>query len=403
VRGQLTITILVILLLIPTLTVQAESGVQVTQPEINYTFGEHLLLETQIQAETPISQVKLYLKPEGETNTITASAPMTTPDRVIHEVNLIENPIRAFSIISYYYEVYLENGSTFTSPTFTFFYDDNHFEWQMRESGAFRVHWYQGDVEFAQTVLDIAYEGLLKIQSYIPVPQPDQVDIYVYASAMDMQSTILLSGQSWVAGHADPDLSVIVVSLPPGPAQVYETKRQIPHELMHVMLYQRLGPAYTNLPKWLNEGLASITELFPNPDYHMLLENAYEMETLISIDELCQTFPVDASSIQLSYAESTSFTRFLHQQYGNQGIEGLLSQYANGLGCERGVEVALDKPLSKLEQDWRRVTFNEHSFSAALETLSPWFLLCTLVLFTPTVLIIRGLRKKGTRGATSND
>jgi hypothetical protein len=394
VQKRLTITLLILLLLLPSLTVGAESGVQITQPEINYTFGEHLLLETQIQAETPISQVKLFIKPEGETNTITASAPMTTPDRVIHEVDLNQNPIRAFSTISYYYEVFLENGDTFTSPTFTFFYDDNHFDWQMREAGAFRVHWYQGDVEFAQTVLDIAYEGLIKIQSYIPVSQPEQVDIYVYASALDMQSTLLLSGQSWVAGHADPDLNVIVVSLPPGPAQVYETKRQIPHELMHVMLYQRLGPAYRNLPKWLNEGLASISELFPNPDYQLMLENAYENETLISINELCEAFPVDASSIQLSYAESTSFTRYLHQQYGNQGVESLLSQYANGLGCERGVEVALGIPLAKLEHDWRRVTFNEHSLNVVFETLSPWLLLCALVLITPTGLIILGLRKK---------
>jgi hypothetical protein len=399
----LTITTLLILLLTTTLSAQAEPGVQLTQPEIDYIFGEHLHLETQIQSETPISQVTLFLKPEGETKTITTSAPMTTLDRVIHEVDLIQNPIRAFSIISYYYEVNLDNGETFTSPTFTFFYDDNHFDWQMRESGAFRVHWYQGDVEFAQTVLDIAYEGLQKIQSTIPVPQPEQIDIYVYDSAMDMQSTILMSGQSWIAGHADPDLNVIVVSLPPGPAQVYETKRQIPHELLHVMLYQQLGPGYRNLPKWLNEGLASISELFPNPDYQLLLANAYEMGTLISIDELCQAFPVDASSIQLSYAESTSFTRYLHQQYGNQGVESLLSQYANGLGCERGVEVALGVPLSKLEQDWRRVTFNEHSLSVALETLSPWLLLFILVLFTPTILVIRGLRKKGVKGAAIND
>jgi len=125
----------------------------------------------------------------------------------------------------------------------------------------------------------------------------------------------------------------------------------------------------------LNEGLASTAELFPNPDYPLLLKTAYERQLIIPMADLCQSFPVDAANFQLAYAEASSFTWYLLTQYGNDGIEALLAAYADGFGCQRAPEVALGMRLEDLESGWRQVTFNESPLLTAIQSLLPWMII----------------------------
>ncbi len=162
------------------------------------------------------------------------------------------------------------------------------------------------------------------------------------------------AAQDWVAGHADPDLGVILVTLPEGPEQPLLVEQRVPHELMHVLLYQSNQLGYANLPAWLNEGLASNAELDPNPDYRILLEDAAKKNSLIPLANLCVSFPRDAYGALLSYAEAASFVKYLHDSYGVSGLTSLTQAYNNGLDCNQGAEQALGKSLVQLQRSWER-------------------------------------------------
>ena len=356
---------------------RGQPEVQIAQPRVTYTFGGMLTIETEINSEIPIQKITLLLQPEGETQNIAGEAIFNPPNQVIFTLDLAQNPFPVFSDVFYTFQVELENGETITSEKFEFDYDDNRFPWQSLGTEEFKIFWYEGDTEFGQAILNTAYEGLARIKNKISVPEIEKVTYYVYASAQEMQSTLQISGQNsaWIAGHADPSSGIILVSIPPGPAQSVEIKRQVPHELTHVLLYQKLGEDYVKLPNWLNEGLASTAEVFPNPDYPLLLEKAYEREMLIPIADLCQSFPIDAANFQLAYAESTSFTWYLLGEFGNPGMEKMISAYADGLGCDRGVEVALESTLADLERDWRRINFNESPLRSSVEGMLPWMVI----------------------------
>lgn len=360
-----------------------------------YTFGGQISFTAKLNSDTPLEQMLVFLQVEGEPTTRSGSAVMSSENEAIFVYDLSLQPIRAFSTVTYWFEAVSTSGENTNSPKQAFFYDDNRFNWQQREEAPFRVHWYEGDPAFAQSMLDVARLGLQRVQSIIPVPAPELVDIYAYASASEMQATLLLSRQNWVAGHADPDLGVMVVSLPAGPEQRLEMERQIPHELMHILLYRHMGSAYANLPAWFSEGLASITELYPNPDYDQLLNLYYEKGSLFNTSELCRTFPNDASGALLAYAQATSFTRFLHQQYGASGLQSMIAQYQDGVECNRGVENALEVPLTKIEANWRQAKFGENSVETAAVNLAPWLILLAAVLAVPLGLVIGGLRRKG--------
>ena len=378
-----------------TTTLPARAQIHWETINAEYTFGGEITFTARLQGDTTPAQMLVFMQVEGEPATRSAAASLETPGESVLVYDLSQQPVRAFSTITYWLEAVTVSGETLTSPRQELLYDDNRFNWQVREEPPFRVHWYEGDPAFAQSMLDVARLGMQRVQGLFPVLEPELVDIYAYASAVEMQATLLLSGQNWVAGHADPDLGVMVVSLPPGPEQRLEMERQIPHELAHILLYRHMGPAYVNLPAWFSEGLASITELYPNPDYDKLLNIYYEQDGLFATAELCRSFPNDASGALLSYAQATSFTRYLQQQYGTSGLQKLIDQYRDGVECSRGVEVALGQSLREVEGDWRQEKFGANTVEAAAGDLAPWVILLVAVLAVPLGLVIGGLRKRG--------
>lgn len=254
----------------------AAAKAQVVDPSVEYSFGGPILFKARIMADQPIKEALILFRMRSDTQTIVKPVKISPDGQLEYLYDTSTEHLRAFSQIDYWFQLTMDDGTSYTSPTNTFYYEDNRYNWQEAENEPFRVHWYEGDLAFAHSILDIAHAGLRKAQGFLPVPNLENINIYVYPSASELQATLLMSGQSWVAGHADPDLGISVVSLPAGPDQRLEAERQIPHELMHIALYQFLGPGYENLPAWLKEGLPSITELYPNPDFQILLENAYQ-------------------------------------------------------------------------------------------------------------------------------
>jgi len=369
---------------------QAAGEITIEPTKVDYTMGGTIGFETRVLSESPVEEVWVFVHSQGEISTIVGAATLHPSNGITYQLELSEHPLRAYSTIEYWYQIILENGMEITTDPENFVYFDNRFEWQYLAGLPFEIFWYEGDLPFGQQILNTAQEGMVRFQNFIPVPTPTDIQAYVYASASELQTALRLSGEtgSWIAGHADPDLGVVVVTIPPGPAQTYEIKRQIPHEIAHVMMYQWLEDDYYNLPQWLREGLPSMAAMFPNHDYALLLENAYETESLLPIYSLCEYFPREASDFLLAYAQSANFSWFLYEQYGSSGLEALSLAYADGLSCEQGAQEALGKPLTELDREWRRKTFGENTLLSVLGELLPWIALLGIVLLAPMVLIV---------------
>lgn len=391
------IGLLIILLAIPQMVQAQETApLQFGEALADYAFGELIHFEIVLETENPVSEVWITIQSDADPgNTITDQASLS-PGLISYDLDLTTQPLRPFVQVTYWFQVILVDGQTLISPKNQFEYLDNRFDWQSLEDDLFKAHWYVGDLAFGQSLINNAQRGLDRLQQFLPVPDPESVEIYAYDNAQDLQTTLLLSGQSsaMIAGHADPKLGLIFVSLPDIPEQPLEVRRQLPHELAHISIYQWLGPSYWNLPQWLREGLPSMAELYANPDYPLLLQNAYNQQTLLPIRSLCDSFPRDASNFLLAYAQATSFSFHLHTTFGNEGLSKLAQSYASGLGCEAGFEQALGIPLTQAERDWRRQTFGENQIGAAIEALSPWLVTLGLILLPAVILPLSRRRKQ---------
>ncbi|GAB4523716.1 MAG: hypothetical protein Fur0018_06750 [Anaerolineales bacterium] len=351
--------------------------------EVTYTFGNQVdfwaVIPPDVAAQSP--QVIIFWQPQGEMTLW--QAPMAREEAQYHAaLGLAQTHLRPFAEVRYWFRATFADGHIAESAPQAFRYEDNRFAWQTLASEPFEVHWYAGDISFGQSLLNEAQTALQRSAGWMSLPPTITIHIYAYADPADVQSALQLSGYGWVAGHADPDLNTILVSLPPGLDQQYEIGRQVPHELMHILLYHKVGAQTAPLPAWLEEGLASNAERIPNPDYAYLLRESYQGGQMIPLSDLCHGFPRTAADALLAYAEAQSFTAFLHAQFGRSGIDALLRAYADGVACERAPQLALGHPLSQLEHAWVQEYLAQSPWATLRETY-PYLILLLVLLIIP--------------------
>jgi hypothetical protein len=367
-----------------------------TIPEVNaaYSFGEKLFFQGTIDEQSAIQDIIVFWKVSGTNDTVQQGRANLNTNQFTFEHDLKFAPLPPFANIEYWIGITYNDGSLTTGDKKIFIYEDNRFEWQKQQDGITTIHWFEGDLGFAQQALDAANIGFERAKTILPSisNSQEQINIYIYPNAKLVQEALQLSGYSWVAGHTDPRINTVLVSITPSINQRAEMERQIPHEIMHILLYRMVtqsGGAYTNIPAWLLEGLATQSEIYPNPDYPVILNESQQTNGLLPLTSLCRSFPKDPSSAILAYAQSAYFTRYIQQQYGSSQVENLLQTYSDGVECERGTEVALGIELTNLEQQWITQIFGvEDPTKTDLNKATPWFSMLGLIVIFPLIIFV---------------
>jgi hypothetical protein len=199
---------------------------------------------------------------------------------------------------------------------------------------------------------------LNNIATVLTVQRSTNRHIYIYPTQSELQQSLRQAGINLASAHALPELGVVLVAGGSDAETLIRLEREIPHELTHLLLYERMGPSLINLPVWLNEGLATSFERSPRRLYTQALEQALERDELLQMESLCASFPISEQDRQLAYAQSASFTNYLADIYGVGGIVQLLDAYEEGTSCTGGVQRVFQRSLGQLESEWRQVAFD---------------------------------------------
>jgi hypothetical protein len=370
----------------------AAAQVQHLETKVDHDIGQSIEFTAGFVSDRPVAAAVVYFQAEGDNRWNVGFAKLNKPGRDKYQASythpISEYMIQPFSSLSYYWELYYSDQDLFTSQTEEYAYDDDRFDWQVVERDGIQVHWYQGDRQFAEDMLDLAKKGNQEIQQILPLPEAGDLDIYIYSDAEVLQAALLKGTTDWVAGHADPRLGVIAIALPEVPEQRLLAEQRIPHELVHILLYRYTKVGYQYLPAWLSEGLASSAELYPNPEYRFILMEASRSGDLLPLPSLCVDFQSDPSPVMLSYAESLSFVQYLHGRYGTPGLQALITAYANGWDCESGAEQALGRSLYQLEKNWQRDLALQDSLASPAASFLPWVVVFLAVLVAPLLMVV---------------
>ncbi len=372
------------------------AGISFSSLDASYTFADQMIFTATAAGDSPIIQATVFFQSGSQPPYSRPADPFTASTAVslTATIDLKETQLIPFSTVSYWWEVSDQSGQTARSSTQTLIYVDNRFAWQDFTSGPARVHWYEGDSGFGAAAANTAAEAIPSIQQQISVEPPSPLDVYIYASIDDLRSAVELAGRDWLGGQARPELGVVLVAIPPDDSARLQMRRDIPHELSHLMTFVATTPNYDAVPRWLDEGLATLDEGDPNSTQVLAVQDALARNRLIPIESLCGAFPADASAALLAYGQSRSLVQYVINQYGSAGIQALLAAYRDGATCGGGVERALSITLAELELKWR-TALQANTSSQAVSTptsssagILPWLLLIAVIALPLFVILV---------------
>lgn len=354
-RNRLALlTVLLLMLFSITLpSALAQGGITVVTDEYETVFGETITFRVAAESESEITSIGLYYKVGGFPATSRAY-PEFEPGQAIeaeHEWDLVLNYTPPGSEIEYWWKIEDTAGNELKTELVSFTYEDERYDWQELRSDRIIVYWYKGDDDFGQTLFDRALEALDQLSHDTGVTVEKAVKIFIYGSHSDLLGALDQGAREWTGGRAFTDQGIVLIGISPG--NLEWGKRATVHELTHVVVHQVTDTPLGGLPTWLDEGLAMHAEGEMEPTYAVVLNEAVESNTLISVRSLSSSFSADSDLAHLSYAESQSLVEFILDQYGEEEMTQLIDIFAQGAYYDDALQEALGVDTNGLEDAWR--------------------------------------------------
>lgn len=207
-----------------------------------------------------------------------------------------------------------------------------------------------------------------------------------------------ISAIDWAVGIAYADQGRILLRLDEN--HLFTLKETFLHELSHVLLLadQPRRP----FPRWFSEGLAvhqSGEGLAKRLDPVL---GAAVTRQLIPLSSLEQRFPREGPGLNLAYAQSATFVRWLVQQHGGEALRALISEVRGGGVFEARFERIYGASSGALFGTWRRAFEKSASWWRVLSNdMLVWSLVS--ILFLAALVAKRRQNRKRLREMDAED
>jgi hypothetical protein len=341
-----------------TMVVQAQEDFRVRTNEVTGDFPDQVRFALVAVISSPVDSVELEYGIETACN---QSSVRVVPDDLDTEnTNLVAaswvlKTRRSGSLppgtrIWWRWHVTSQSGASWTTLTRWFTFHDTRHEWQKVNQGEITIHWYEGDQDFGQEMLQAAVEAQARLTADPGAHLEEPVDVYFYADADELQDALVFA-QEWTGGVAFTDQYTILIGA--GPQEAAYGRHTLAHEIMHLVVRQLAFNCWSDIPSWLSEGLAMWAEGEMDDYQAEALAEAIEDDRLLSLRSLGSSFSTHSSRANLSYAQSYSVVQFLIDEYGREKILELLAVFREGSTYDGALQQVYGLDTDGLEALWR--------------------------------------------------
>jgi hypothetical protein len=258
---------------------------------------------------------------------------------------------------------------------------DSDHNWQTITAENLNLHWYSGNQTFAQDLLNTAAAGLEfnRTQSGLIAESP--MDLYIYANTNDLKEAILFE-PAWTGGQAFPEHDIVIIGI--SPSNLEWGRAAIVHEITHVLVGHLTFSCLSDVPTWLNEGLAVYSEGKLDEASQKQLDDAVRNDTLLTVRSLSAGFSEVPDKAYLSYSQSYSIVKYLIETYGQDDMTVLLTALRDGATVDEALLQSYGFNIEGLEMEWRAAIGAPPRVVSAQPTAQP------SPTYVPTIVPISG-------------
>jgi hypothetical protein len=190
-----------------------------------------------------------------------------------------------------------------------------------------------------------------------------RVTVYLARSPGEM-ATLAPRGApfpKYAAGVAYSELGLVLLTLTPVyPNSRHELGEVLRHELAHLALADALGDG--RVPRWFNEGFAVFASGESSFPRLRTLWLATLGDDLLSLAELHHSFPADAPSASIAYAQAADVVRFLVRHQERHRFGRMIELLRAGQSFDAALERSYGTDLATLEYEWREDVAKRYTF-----------------------------------------
>ena len=351
--------ILCLLILCPSTAPAAAEGsstITVTDSTVAMDFPLALNFSARINSNVNVTDVRLKYKIDQMTFAdVTSEAFVSVqPGFVVnaaYKLDLREmGGLPPGTNLTYWWQATDTAGTVMESSPSDFQITDNRYQWQTLKEGKVNLFWYKGDAAFAGSLMSTAQASLVQLQKDTGAAPDRDIYIYIYADSNALQGSMIYPND-WTGGVAFTQYSIIAIGI--SPSNLSWGQGAMTHELTHNVINQVTFNPYSDLPVWLNEGLAMhsqgpLTDQFSKP-----LASAVAADKLFTIRSLCSPFSAYSDKANLSYAESASAVEYLITQYGADKMLQLLNTFKQGSTYDDAFQAIYGFDIEGLNAGWK--------------------------------------------------
>jgi len=383
----LTLAISVSLNLFKAPSALAASQADVTNDQPVIQFPNTITFQATIKASANITSVVLEYGTEQLTcgDVIAKAFPELTPSKSV-DVRWTWDMRQSGSLppgatIWWQWRYTDETGKETVSDQKTITWLDSEHNWKTIKKDKLNLHWYSGDQSFAQDLLNAAQGGLDFNRTKSGLVAETPIDIYIFANTNDMKDAILYE-PSWTGGQAFPDHDIVILGISQNDLEW--GRNAIVHELTHVLVGHLTFSCLSDVPTWLNEGLAVYSEGKLDDASQTQLEDAIKNNTLLTVRSLSSGFSEVSDKAYLSYSQSYSIVKFLVETYGQDKMTTLLTALRDGATVDEALTQTYGFNIEGLETEWRKAIGAQPGTVSAQSTVQP------TPTYVPTIVPISG-------------
>ena len=321
--------------------------------ECSYTFSESLDFAMEAKVDVPIVEVILYYGQDGE-RLVRRIYPDFAPGRdlfVTYTEELESGQFAPGTRIRSWWRLRTAEGSILETPPKVFEYTDDNHDWQHLVGERADLFWYGADESAALGLSAKADSVISMLEKDVGVVIDDRARVYAYNSQQNMNRALSRRSEGY-----DDRVMTLGVAVSKDTLLLLSTHRDaemiLAHELSHIVVGMATENPYTDLPRWLDEGLAMYAEgEFPS-DNRRALEKAVRDDNLLSIRSM-SSYSGQASRVDLFYGQVYSVIDFMLQEYGRESMQRLLAEFAKGARQEKALQETYGFDLDELDTRWR--------------------------------------------------
>jgi hypothetical protein len=315
-------------------------------------FPSRIVFNLQAKSSAQISSVRIAYRVGDDPVTSIARVTVAPAFRIdaSYQIDLSREYYPPGVTMHYRWQIEDQSGAQLTTSWTDLRITDPRFFWHERTLGAVTLHWYEGNDQYADTLLSTAARALATASSTMGTASPKPVDIYLYASEQDFRSALVAGSDQWVGGQTYPLYRLTVLLAPPD--QLADDQRSVAHEMTHIAIDSTAEDPFGPLPTWLDEGVAMVAEGPLDPTFQQALASAAASHHLLSIQSISGNFPEDSDQAALAYAESASLVSYFEKQYGPQKLAALIAAFRQGETSDEAFQQTIGMPTREFQQRW---------------------------------------------------